>query len=215
MEQSPLKKKKDHVLWSSIFISGTLVSIGFFRWTLIDWLTGFLEPFLEMVVGIAFLCVFVWSLRYFVSEHKTFGLRAGSALLINTTALLVFLFVPFSPITIKLDFDLNYASRMKVVDDVLQGKMEKYVMLRGDSTGNVIHLPKPYQSLSAGGGDIAVHRRDGQTLILFFSFRGILRSFSGFVYTTGNSSPQNGDFGENFVEIESLRPNWYWVASRN
>jgi hypothetical protein len=47
-----------------------------------------------------------------------------------------------------------------------------------------------------------VDRRDGQTLIFFFDFRGILDSFSGFVCSTGNTKPQSGDFGGQFIEIE-------------
>jgi len=60
-----------------------------------------------------------------------------------------------------------------------------------------------------------VYRRDGQTLIFFFDFRGILDSFSGFVYSTGNIKPQSGDFGGEFVEIEELRSGWYWASSAN
>jgi hypothetical protein len=214
MEPATVSKKKEYVLGTSIFLSALLLSINFFRWTLVDWLTVFLEPFLEMAIGIAFLGVLAWSLVHFVLKFKTFGSRSGLPLLINVCVLLVALFLPFTAITIKLDFYTNYASRMKVVNDVLHGKMEKYVTQRG-AFGNMIHLPEPYKGLSSDGGDVIVFRREEQTLILFYSFRGILRSFSGFVYATGNATPQNGDFGENFFEIERLRPNWYWVASKN
>jgi hypothetical protein len=208
------RKEGEYVFRTSILLSALLLCVRIFRWTLVDWLTVFLEPFLEMAVGIVFLGVLLWSLVHFVRKRKTLGKRSGFPLLINASALLIVLFVPFTEMAINLDFYANYASRMNVVSDVLTGKMEKYVTKSG-GTGDMIHLPEPYGSLSSGGGDIIVYKREGETLIVFYSFRGILRSFSGFVYATGNAPPQNNDFGESFVEIEKLRPNWYWVASKN
>src|ERR1700730_3131945 len=67
----------------------------------------------------------------------------------------------------------------------------------------------------AGGGDIVRLRRQNATLIFFFDYRGILDSFSGFVYSTDDSAPRDGDFGGRFVEIERLRQNWFWATSRN
>jgi hypothetical protein len=214
MERTPIETKKEYILQVSILLSACVLSISIFRWTLVDLLTIFLEPLLEMAVGIVFLGVLTWSFYHFLRKRKTRGMRSGVPLLINACVLLIVVFVPFDAITTKVDFYANYGRRMKVVDDVLHGKMDKYVTQRG-ADGDMIHLPVNYLGLSSGGGDIIKYRRDGQNLILFYSFRGILRSFSGFVYVTGNATPQNGDFGENFFEIEKLKPNWYWVASKN
>jgi hypothetical protein len=101
-----------------------------------------------------------------------------------------------------------------VVSEVLDGQMRNSITSSG-GRGDFIHLPPSYRGLSAGGDDIMVYRRDGKTLIFFFDFRGILDSFSGFVHSTGNTRPQSGDFGGQFLEIEELRPGWNWASSAN
>jgi hypothetical protein len=203
------------VITASFLLGVTVLAVEIFRWTLVEWLTPLVEPILELALGCAFLSVLLWSLVHLVWQAKKLGAkRAGTPLLINTVVLLVALFVPFTKLTTDLNFRWNYKKRMEVVSEVLDGKLGNSITNSG-GRGNLIHLPPSYRGLSAGGDDIAVYRRDGQTLIFFFDFRGILDSFSGFVYSTGNTKPQSGDFGGEFVEIEELRPGWYWASSAN
>jgi hypothetical protein len=200
---------------ASVFLGATILAVEIFRWTLVEWLTPLLEPNLELALGCAFLFVFLWSLVHLVRKAKKLGAkRAGIPLLVNSAVLLVVLFVPFTKMTTALNFSWNYKKRMEVVSEVLDGQMGNSITSSG-GRGNLIHLPPSYRGLSAGGDDIIVYRRDGQTLIFFFDFRGILDSFSGFVYSTGNTKPQSGDFGGQFFEIKELRPGWYWASSAN
>jgi len=60
-----------------------------------------------------------------------------------------------------------------------------------------------------------VWRREDATLIFFFDYRGILDSFSGFVYSTNDSPPRQGEFGGKFVEVIRLQKNWFWATSSN
>jgi len=78
---------------------------------------------------------------------------------------------------------------MEVVSEVLDGKLGNSITNSG-GRGNLIHLTPSYRGLSAGGDDIAVYRRDVQTLIFFFDFRGILDSFSGLSIPRGTPSPR-------------------------
>jgi hypothetical protein len=209
------RRPSELVMTASLLLGAVILAVEIFRWTLVDWLTPLIEPILELALGCAFLFVLLWSLVHFVSQAKKLGAkRAGTPLLVNTAMLLVALFVPFSKMTTALNFRWNYEKRMEVVSDVLDGKLGNSVTNSG-GRGDFIHLPPSYRGLSAGGDNIMVYRRDGQTLILFFDFRGILDNFSGFVYSTGNTKPQSGDFGGQFFEIEELRPGWYWASSAN
>ena len=49
--------------------------------------------------------------------------------------------------------------------------------------------------------------------IFFFTFRGILDNFSGFIYRSDDNPPLNGDFSGDFVEMKKLRSHWFWAAS--
>jgi len=207
------RRPNEPVIAASFLLGTVIVAVEIFRWTLVEWLTPLIEPSLELALGCAFLVVLLWSLVQFVSQAKRLGAkRAGIPLLVNTAVLLVALFVPFGKMTTALNFRWNYKKRMEVVSEVLDGKLGNANSNSG-GRGNLIHLPASYRGLSAGGDDILVYQRDGQTLIFFFDFRGILDNFSGFVYSTGNTKPHSDDFGGQFFEIEELRPGWYWASS--
>ncbi|MNR19056.1 hypothetical protein D3C85_1358200 [compost metagenome] len=49
--------------------------------------------------------------------------------------------------------------------------------------------------------------------VFFFTFRGILDNFSGFIYSSSDQEPQQEDFGGDFKEIKRIDNNWYWVSS--
>jgi hypothetical protein len=201
------------VLVASAIIGSMLLLLSIFRWTRVEWLTPFIEPLLELVVSAVFLGVTIWALVHFIRRRRSLGtIRSVTPLAIDLLVLAIVIFVPFTKITIMLDFRWHLAKRTEVVDAVIDGKMN---VARSGGRGDLIHLPPKFQDLSAGGGDIMVTKKNGQVSIFFFSYRGILDSFSGFVYSTDNAKPEKGDFGGNFVEVEQLRPNWYWAASRN
>lgn len=80
-----------------------------------------------------------------------------------------------------------------------------------DST--LIHLTKKYQHLSKGGGEIVLEKKPRGYSVLFFTYRGILDNFSGFVYVSNDQKPLKNDFDGDFKEIERLERNWYWVGS--
>ena len=151
---------------------------------------------------------------HLVKTWKHGATAALPPILVCLTTASVAIFVPFTALTTDLDFRIHYAARMAVVDDVLAGNYDnhpKSVASRGD----LIVLPAGLSSLSSGGGEIVRFRNQDRTLIFFFSYRGILDTFSGFVYSSDSRPPTNGDFGGQFVEIIPLRKNWFWAPSRN
>ena len=50
--------------------------------------------------------------------------------------------------------------------------------------------------------------------VLFFTYRGVLDSFSGFVYSSNDERPVNGDFDGDWHEVKQIEPHWYFVASK-
>lgn len=198
----------------AIGTASIVLFVSLFRWTLIDILTPFLEPILEAAIGLLFLSSLLWSLVHFL---KFLRRRPGSAVVplgINVATALVVVFVPFTLLTTNIDFRLYYSARMSVVRDVLAGKYDNQVENAG-ARGDLIALSGMRSYLSSGGGEIVRLRSPKRTLILFFDFRGVLDSFSGFVYSSDDQPPSKEDFLGNFVEIDRLRKNWFWVASTN
>jgi hypothetical protein len=194
---------------TSIVVLGSL-----FRWTLVDLLTPFLELILEMAIGLLFLSSLLWSLVHFVRFIRRKPNGGIVPLAINVATALVVVFVPFTLLTTNVDFRVLYSARMSVVGDVLAGKYDNQVENAG-GRGDLIRLRGMRSYLSSGGGEIVRLRGPRRALILFFDFRGVLDSFSGFVYSSDDQPPGKDDFLGNFVEIERLKKNWFWVASRN
>ncbi len=62
------------------------------------------------------------------------------------------------------------------------------------------------ESTGIGGGCVPIW-------LVFFTYRGILDSFSGFMYRSDDTSPGDGDFAGEFYETERLRKNWFWAAA--
>jgi len=110
---------------------------------------------------------------------------------------------------LDLNFRLNYASRMQVVAMVEQQSLAPQTT-RDEI---VVPLPRRYRYLSRGGGDIIVNRSPALTIVFFYTFRGVTDNFSGFMYRSDASSPQQYDLGGKYVQIEKLRDHWYWVAA--
>lgn len=212
---SKVKEKEKYtsrklVLYFSIIMSGLLILINIFRWKLVEILTVFLEPFLELIIGATFLVVLIWSIIHFTKNVRKLKYKALLPMVINLIALVIVIFVPFTNIMLNLDFNLNLKDREKIVSMVQSGELKPEI-LYGQ---NLIQLPEEYKHLSKDGGEIVIEK-DGDTLkIFFFTFRGILDNFSGFAYISDNSKLSQMDFNGDFDQIIKKREHWFWGASR-
>jgi len=213
-EQREKQRITSKALTIAVCASGAVILVSFFRWTLMEYLTPLLEPLIEMGIGIFFVIALIWSIVHSVKTWKHGATPALLPILICLLTATAAIFVPFNALTTDFDFRVHYAARMAVVDDVLAGKYDNHGE-SGGTRGDLIALPASVKYLSSGGGEILRFHHQDRTLIFFFSYRGILDSFSGFVYSSDNSPPTNGDFGGQFVEIIPLRKNWFWATSRN
>ncbi|MFP7486487.1 hypothetical protein SFC65_20175 [Priestia filamentosa] len=183
-------------------ISGIMVLLfNLFEPKLADDLNLLMVPVFLLVYSF-FICTAILSL-ILLFKNKDWKPIVVQAI----TALLLF-FVPFNQIILNMDFKWNHSKREQVVKMVEDGTLKPNV----SHNSSLIHLPKEYQSLSSGGGDIAIeHSGDGYN-ILFFTFRGILGGFSGFVYSTDGQPPSDGWFGGDIKEVHKMDNHWYIVG---
>lgn len=73
-------------------------------------------------------------------------------------------------------------------------------------------MPAKYEHLSDGGGEIMIEKSGHGYNILFFTYRGILDGFSGFVYTESNQKPLKKAFAGDLKEIDKMGKGWYFVS---
>ncbi|MCI5140328.1 MAG: hypothetical protein D3909_01005 [Candidatus Electrothrix sp. ATG1] len=203
------KRETLPVLWVAVCSDILLIGILTGLWELFDILTPFIAPFLLMGAWGIFLTVLVYSLVHVFRKKRYKNTFSFFPLGAQLVAFVVILIVPFTSIMLNLDFKRNLQKREEVVLRVISGELKPNVA----HNVSLILLPDEQKHLSKGGGEIMVEHYNGEASVFFFTFRGILDNFSGFIYRSDDSVPNYNDFDGDFSEIKRIKENWYWVAS--
>lgn len=204
-----IKYKKPVIFWFSLICGFLLIFLNIFRWSLVDILTPFLEPFLELLIYILFFIASIWSFIYLFIRVKKEKYKSTLPFAVCLVSFLIIYFVPFDSIMLDIDFFSHNAQRGEVVKMIQDGRIE--VNYTNDET--IIKLPEKYKQLSRGGGEVLVERKDGVTKVLFFTFRGVLDNFAGFIYKSDNTEPLKSDFYGDFKEFKKYKDHWFWGTS--
>lgn len=195
--------KFNWLFWISVLSGLLIIILQFFQWNLIEIFTPFLMPFVWFLIYGLFLVVFIVSIIWLFKKKdwKPF-------VVLIITILLLFL-IPFNQIIIDKDFKENKSDRNEVINKIMDGTFKPNVSYNS----SLIHLPDEYEHLSKGGGDIVIEKQSESYSVLFFTFRGVLDGFSGFVYSPNDKKPQLDSFGGDFKEIVKIDEYWYFVSS--
>lgn len=180
-----------------------------FQWNIIDAFTPFLGG---PLLGLAWLLVMISAVLASVHafRHKNKGVYAFVPLMISTSTLLAAFFVPFTQLWLYANFNLDKAAREQVVEEIRSGTLVPNVA----HNEKLIALPKG-SGVSMGGDEIVVEGPSSNPYVFFFTFRGILDNYSGFLWVPNGGRPEQfGDAGEPGTEIESLGGNWYFIGHR-
>lgn len=196
------------IFWLSIIVSTVAIVINIFRWSLVEILTPFLEPMLELIIYGFFLIIIIWSFIFGLMKMKSRKIKALIPCIINIATIIIIFIVPFTAIMLKIDFHFHLNDREEVIEKIKNGEL-----VPDASHNNLINLSGKYQNLSKGGGDIVVEYEDKNPNIFFFTFRGIIDNFSGFAYMSYDREPERNDFlCTEILEIKKLKNHWYWMA---
>jgi hypothetical protein len=98
-----------------------------------------------------------------------------------------------------------------VIGQVLDGTLQPNV----EHNASLIALHGVPLGTSAGGNEIVVERHEGSTYVFFFTFRGILDSYSGYLFVSGDADPKLfADMSEPEAEIIEVEEHWYFASHR-
>lgn len=143
--------------------------------------------------------------------------RAGSQLTEQNPFMIYAFFKTMRPLTTEAVTEFNWQVNQKRLTEVahdIAGGGHDYSVLKDGGRGTEISLPAGSKYLS--DGDTVFVWRDGKdSWTLFFTFKGVLDSFAGFVYATNGKIPPADAFLGNPIEIIKMAPNWYWYSSKN
>jgi len=176
-------------------------------WSITDLITIFLSMFLPAVAWVALAGVTLWAL-VFALRHRHDGKKPWLPFGICIVAAIAGLLVPFTDLWLSVNYRLHRGARTRVVAALEEGQLP--TPRTSDST-MVVHLPWA-TSTSTGGGDILVERENGRLVVLFFTYRGILSHYSGYVYSSDDPPALSDVFGDRVRQSWKVEPHWFFAA---
>jgi hypothetical protein len=195
------------VFWAVSVTSFAGLLVSMLRWQLVAVLSVFLEPFVEIAVFRLFDISLIWALIHAARPFRGSRPNRFSPIALGLIASAVLIFVPFSEINTKIDFELHLRARTAAAEQIVRSRATSPTT----ETGKVEFVQLPALSEDNEGMYL---RTPNNQMVFFFTFRGILEHFSGFVYSATDAAPERDDFDGDLIEIQHLRKNWYWAASR-
>ncbi|MCF8356602.1 MAG: LamG domain-containing protein [Melioribacteraceae bacterium] len=161
----------------------------------------FFANIIMLILYIFLLVVVIINIIHLIRYKYTFKLLIP--IFLNIITIIMVLIIPFTSIFLDLDFRVNFKQRMNFIEDH-SGQLITYK----------IKVSKQYGNISLGGNEVLVSNKDNDFKVLFFTYRGILDNFSGYVYSKNNIAPDVNDFGDDFYQIDKIEENWFWVSSK-
>lgn len=172
--------------------------------------TPFAAPFLWLpVLGVALTAV-VSAVVLPFQCWNTHRIRSLLPLVFLLGCFVITRFIDFTALWLAANFKFRKADRAQVVRQIASGELRPNV----PHNSSLVALPGEFASASLGGGEIEVQRDGDKLMILFFTFRGVLDNFAGFVYTSDDSVPKNGDFAGEFIITKKIQDRWYYISAR-
>jgi hypothetical protein len=215
----PVRREKPPSMFSAIkwrlvaaIVAGALlVAVYAFQWSIIGRLTLFHFFPLAGAVWWTAAGTAVVGLTC-LTRIRTLGLRAFAPTAVIGVSVLIVVFVPFTDLWLDVDYWRYKEARREVVSKIDAGELVPNVA----HNSKLITLGDGYPLVSMGGNQVVVEEHDGRRYILFFTFRGILDNYSGFLYVAPGGAPARfADLSEEeFTQILPLEENWYFVSHR-
>ena len=165
------------------------------------------------VVWLIFVVVAAWSLLHFTRHVKI--RRSWIPAIICAITLSVVTLVPFTNLWLRINFASNKAERERVVHEVSESTLTPNRVFPNGV--GMISLPNQTPNISAGGNEIETAKHDGKTYVFFYTYRGILNNYAGFLYVpTGGDPSALSDVDEDPRAMsERYDDHWFFVSHRN
>ncbi len=185
-----------------LFLASRLFMLETLRWeSLYDKLfmaVGFLAFGVTTCLAIVILIIQLFRRRPIEPGPLLFALAIG----------LIIQFAPLNDIMIDYDFLTRLPERTRFVEDVLSKKLQLVNVPPGD---DAFLVPQQFKAVS--NREIILMQSGAKGPILFFFLDSwILDNFSGFMYRSDDSEPQDKDFYAKIRSYSRLAPHWFFVC---
>ncbi len=197
------------VFWVSLVTSLIILIFTIFQWPMVELLTPFLLLPMQGVLWLTYLVVVIWSVAHFYWNIHRWRV-ASLPLLVCIVLFGIVTLVPITQLWIRYNFVANKAVREDIVRKVFDGTLRPNVA----HNSSLIALPADDSQVSMGGNEIVVEKHDGITYVFFFTFRGILDNYAGFIHVPDGGNPALFDDLDEAdrTELVPFDEHWFYVS---
>lgn len=180
-----------------------------FHWDLVEVVTpvfgGLLKGTAWAVAGAISFWLLVRAVRGPVR-----GVRRIGPFLFSVAVLAAAWYMPWTQFWLTANFIFKREAREQVVTDIRRGKLTPNVPYNPQ----LIALPEG-SGLSKGGDQVVVQGLPDAPYIFFYTYRGLLDNYSGFLWVPFGGSPgRYQDAADPGTEIQRFPGNWYFIGHK-
>ena len=159
---------------------------------------------LTLILFILAIVLFIFSIIYIFTYYKNTKVKSFLPLFLSIVLLFLLIVRPLSPLFQTIEFSFNLDEREEVANQILNGEIQP-----SNERRDLYQVPEHHNQSSLSNGKEVLKMNDK---LLFFKIRGILDSFSGYVYSPDGTVPTNEDVQADIIELRKMNANWYYVA---
>lgn len=177
-----------------------------FEWDLHDLLTPFLWLPISSSIHWAGWLSMVLTLLFAVTRR----IPARRAILATSALSIAFaadFFVPYTDIWL----DLNYRTKLAYRNEIVQAVRKRELAPNVAHNARLIRLP-PEPAVSKGGNEVVVQNYGEDPFVLFYTFRGVLSHYAGFLWVPATGNARDFDDLAQGALIRHKEGQWYYVS---
>jgi hypothetical protein len=178
-------------------------------WSIVDVLTPFAIWPIGMATAIALGVNLVFAVVHLALRARTDGVRAATPLAVLASAGALLTVVPFDHIAIRADYAFHRGQRARALVLYGQNHLEP---VWTNPHGALLKLPPDLASASRGGGEIVTCGAGTDASLLFFTYRGMLGHYSGFLYRPDGTPPPDDCEDGRYREVVREDERWFFVS---
>ncbi len=157
-----------------------------------------------LLLFIGGIVLFIFSVIYIFKQYKIIRIKSLLPFILSVVLLFLVIARPFSPLFRNAEFSFKLDDREEVAHQILNGEIQP-----SNERGDLFKVSKKFNNSALSDGNEVL--KMGNKL-LFFTVRGVLDNFSGYIFSPDGSAPTNGDVQADIIEIKKINKNWYYVS---
>lgn len=159
---------------------------------------------LMILLFIGGIVLLILSIIHIFKKYKITKMKSLLPLLLSLVLLFLIFERPFFPVFQKAEFSFKLDEREEVAGQILKGEIRS-----SNEQGDLYPVPQKYNHSSLSDGNEVMKMNDK---LLFFTVRGILDNFSGYVFSPNGSAPTNDDVQADIIKIQKMSDHWYYIS---